>query len=122
MAHIWSGLSVHHLQTLPFRMKMLFSQRKDNVPKRHFSYNLGQEGSTMLLSEPPDQLSSMETFLGFNKENSTYTFWLFFSSPPRDATKLSLLGGDQELPNPFQQASVGTKGHDGPCCLVLLSF
>ena len=40
----------------------------------------------------------------------------------KDATKLSLLGGDQELPDLFTQASVSTKGHSGPCSLVLLSL
>ena len=35
---------------------------------------------------------------------------------------VSLLGVDWELPNPFPQASVSTKGHGGPCCLVFLSY
>ena len=33
---------------------------------------------------------------------------------------MSLLGGDLEVPDPFPQASVSTKGNGGPCCLVLL--
>ena len=46
-----------------------------------------------------------------------HTFWLsFFLSPPRNATKLSLFEGDWELPNPFPQASVGTKAYGGLCC------
>ena len=35
---------------------------------------------------------------------------------------MSLLGGDRELPDQFLQASVGTEGQGGPCCLVLLSL
>ena len=33
-----------------------------------------------------------------------------------------LLGRDQELPSPFQQASVSTEGHGSPYCLLLLSL
>ena len=37
-------------------------------------------------------------------------------------THMSLLGGDQELPSLFLQATLSTKGHGGPCCLILLSL
>ena len=32
---------------------------------------------------------------------------------------MSLLGGDQELLDPFLQASIGTEGHGGPCLIFL---
>ena len=51
MTDIWLGLSMLHLQAYPSRTHMLFSQRKDNVPKRCFpDNNLGQESSTALPS------------------------------------------------------------------------
>ena len=51
MTHIWSGLSMCHLQAYPSKMQILFSQRKDNIPKRCFpDNNLGQEGGSTLPS------------------------------------------------------------------------
>ena len=53
MTHIWLGLSIHHLQAHPSRWQMLFSQRKDNVPKHlrcFLDNNLGQESGIALLS------------------------------------------------------------------------
>ena len=35
---------------------------------------------------------------------------------------MSVLGGDWELPDLVQQASVSTKGPGGPCCSLLLSL
>ena len=63
----------------------------------------------------------MEAFLSFNKQNPAYILALFCHAH-LGARKLSLLGRDWELPNPFPQASVGTERHSGPCCLILLSF
>ena len=126
MTHIWLGLSMHHLQAYPSSTQMLFSLRKDNVPKRCFpDNNLGQEGSIALPSAlcqeaRPTVLNGI--FSRFKKAKSYLHILALFLSPPRDAPKLSLLGGDWELPNPFPQASVGTEEHGGPCCLVLLSL
>ena len=52
MTHTWLGLSMYYLQAYPLRMQMLFSWRKDSVPKRCFpDNNLGQEGSIALSSD-----------------------------------------------------------------------
>ena len=65
----------------------------------------------------------MEAFLGLSKQNPTYTCWLFFfKAHPGMPQNCHCLRVDWELPDPFLQASVGTKGHGGPCCLVSLSL
>ena len=61
----------------------------------------------------------METFLDLKKQNPTYTCQLF-SSPPRDATKLSLHWRDLKFLNLYPQVSARTKRPGGPWCLVLL--
>ena len=51
MALIWSGPWMCHLQAYTSRMQMLFSWRKDNVPKRCLpDNNIGQEGGIALPS------------------------------------------------------------------------
>ena len=124
MTHIWVGLSICHLQFYPFKMQKLSSQRKDNVPIRCFPDNtLGQQSGIALPSAlcwetRPTVLN--RSFSRFKQTKSCLHMPALFSSPSRDATKLSLLGEDQELPNPYPQYSVSIERPDCPCCLVLL--
>ena len=126
MTYIWPGLSTQHLQAYPSRSQMLFSQRKDNVPKRCFhDNNLGQESSIALLSAlcwetRPTVLN--RSFSRFKQAKFYVHMLAHFSSPPRDTKKLSLHQRDWELLNLYLQASASTKRLGGPCCLVLLSL
>ena len=82
MTYVWLSLSTCHLQVYPSRRQMLFSLRINNVPKDVFlTTTLGRRAvlhSSQLYAEKPDQLSSMEAFLGLSKQNPTYICQLFF--------------------------------------------
>ena len=101
MTHIWSGLSKHHLLAYPSRMQVLFSQRKDNVPKRCFPHNLGQESGTALpsaLSQETRPTVLNGSFPRFKQAISHLHMLVLFSGPPRDAIKLSPLQVDLRTP------------------------
>ena len=86
MSNVWSALSTHRLQAYPSRMQMLFSQRKDKVPKRCLpDNNLEQEGLIALLLALCQEIRPAvlnESSLDKSKQNSTYTYWLFFGAHP----------------------------------------
>ena len=73
--------------------------------------------SSQLCAEKPDKLSSTRF-----KQTKSYLHVLALFSPPRDATKLSLHWIDQELLDPYLQASASTERAGSPCCQVLLSL
>ena len=125
MAHIQPGLSMCHLQAYPSRMLILFSQRKDDVPKICFpDNNIGQESSIALPSplcqetRPTVLNGSFSIF----KQTKSYLHILALFSPPSDATKLSLLQVDQELPDPLPQASVSSEGHGTPIFMSWIHY
>ena len=119
MTHVWSGLSTCHLQAYPSRMQMLSSQRKDNVPKRCFPDNLGQQSGIALLwalcwETRPTVLN--RSFSRFKQAKSyLHILAFFFWAHPGMPQNCHCL-------EKIRKASFGTKVHSGPCCLVFLSF
>ena len=77
-------LSMCHLQAYPSRMQTLFSWRKDNFTKDVFpDNNLGQESSIAVLSVLCWEIRPAilhGSFLDISKQNSNYTYQLFFES------------------------------------------